>query len=197
MKAKGKRKKPTARRRAPARVAGHRSAVTSYIALGSNLADPVAQIRVALDSLAKLPRTRLVRHSSFYRNPPAGGLDQPEFVNAVAEIETRIEPRELLSRLLGIERDSGRVRSFPNAPRTLDLDIVLYGDRRIAEPGLTVPHPRMLERGFVLIPLAEIAPAVRVPGGGYVADLAHGVDASGMIRMEGTAGPSGAGDPSQ
>jgi 2-amino-4-hydroxy-6-hydroxymethyldihydropteridine diphosphokinase len=161
------------------------SRVTAYIALGSNLADPVAQIRRALGALAALPDTRLVRHSSLYRNPPAGGLAQPDFVNAVAEIETRIGPGELLRRLLDIERAQGRVRDYPNAPRTLDLDIVLYGTGRVAEPGLTVPHPRMLERSFVMIPLAEIAPAAMVPGGGSVADLARNMDASGMIRLSG------------
>lgn len=93
------------------------------MALGSNLGNPVNQIRSALRALAALPETRLVRHSSFYRNPPEGGLDQPEYVNAVAEIETRAGPRELLDRLLGIERAHGRARDFPNAPRTLDLDM--------------------------------------------------------------------------
>jgi 2-amino-4-hydroxy-6-hydroxymethyldihydropteridine diphosphokinase len=169
-------------------VTSHESRVIAYIALGSNLADPVEQIRLALRALGALPGTRLVRHSSFYRNPPEGGLAQPDFVNAVAEIETRIAPRELLARLLDIERVHGRVRDFPNAPRTLDLDIVLYGDRRISEAGLTVPHPRMLERSFVMVPLAEIAAAAVIPGGGRVADLARSLDASGMIRIEGTAG---------
>lgn len=165
----------------------HESRATAFIALGSNLADPAAQIRSALRALAALPGTRLVRHSSFYRNPPAGGLDQPDFVNAVAEIDTTIGPRELLRLLLDIERAHGRVRDFPNAPRTLDLDIVLYGSERVTEPGLTVPHPRMLERGFVMVPLAEIAPAAVVPGAGSAAELARNVDASGMIRIEGTA----------
>lgn len=173
-------------RRGSKPVAGRRSPVTAFIALGSNLADPAAQIRLALRALSALPDTRLVRHSSFFRNPPAGGLAQPEFVNAVAEIETRIEPRDLLDRLLDIERAHGRVREFPNAPRTLDLDLVLYGAERVVEPGLTVPHPRMLERSFVMVPLAEIAPAAVVPGSGRVADLARDVDASGMIRIEGT-----------
>jgi 2-amino-4-hydroxy-6-hydroxymethyldihydropteridine diphosphokinase len=189
MKAKAeKRKAGGSGRKAPLASPGERPPVTAYIALGSNLGEPVGQIRRALRALADLPRTRLVRHSSFYRNPPAGGLDQPEFVNAVAEIETRIEPRDLLDRLLDIERTQGRVRDFPSAPRTLDLDILLYGGRRIAEPGLTVPHPRMLERAFVMIPLAEIAPAARVPGSGRVADLARHANASGMLRMKRTAG---------
>lgn len=156
---------------------------TAYIALGSNLADPVAQLRSALRALAALPGTRLVRESSFYRNPPEGGLDQPEFVNAVAEIETGLAPRALLERLLGIERAHGRARDYPNAPRTLDLDIALYGDRQVDEPGLTIPHPRMLGRAFVLAPLAEIAPLADVPGRGRVIDLLRRVDVSGMVKL--------------
>ena len=151
--------------------------------LGGNIGDPPAQIRSAFRALADLPGTRLVRRSSFYRNPPEGGPDQPAFVNAVASIETRLGPRELLDRLLEIERAHGRVRDFPNAPRTLDLDIVLYGNRVIEEPGLTIPHPRMQERVFVLVPLAEIAPDIEVPGRGRVADLLRNVDASGMIKL--------------
>jgi len=157
--------------------------VTAFIALGGNIGDPPAQIRSALRALAALPGTRLVRRSSLYRNPPVGRLDQPEFVNAVAKIETRIGPRDLLDRLLEIERVHGRVRDSPNAPRTLDLDVLLYGDRVVHEPGLAIPHPRMLERAFVLVPLAEIAPETVVPGRGRVADLVRKVDASGMIKL--------------
>jgi 2-amino-4-hydroxy-6-hydroxymethyldihydropteridine diphosphokinase len=130
-----------------------------------------------------MPTTRLVRRSSLYRNPPAGYLDQPEFVNAVARIETRLAPRDLLEQLLAIERAHGRVRDFPNAPRTLDLDILLYGERTVREPGLTIPHPRMLERAFVLVPLAEIAPDAVIPGGGRIADLAAKLDASGLVKL--------------
>jgi 2-amino-4-hydroxy-6-hydroxymethyldihydropteridine diphosphokinase len=162
------------------------SAVTAFVALGSNLVDPPAQVRRALATLATLPETRFVRRSSFYRNPPAGYLDQPEFVNAVASIETRLTPRDLLEQLLVIERAHGRVRDFPNAPRTLDLDILLYGERTVREPGLTIPHPRMLERAFVLVPLAEIAPDAVVPGGGRIADLAAKLDASGLVKLPDT-----------
>jgi 2-amino-4-hydroxy-6-hydroxymethyldihydropteridine diphosphokinase len=164
-------------------VTSHKSRVTAFIALGSNLGNPAGQIRSALHSLGKLPDTRLVRESSFYRNPPEGGLDQPAFVNAVVEIETRFAPRALLDRLLEIERAHGRVRDYPNAPRTLDLDIVLYGNSEIQEPGLTVPHPRMTERAFVLTPLAEIAPDAVVPGKGRVADLAAKLDSSGLVKL--------------
>ena len=164
-------------------VTRHSSLVTAFVALGSNLGDPATQIRSALRELAALPGTRLVRQSSFYRNPPEGGLDQPEFVNAVAQIETRAGPRELLDRLLEIERAHGRARDYPNAPRTLDLDVVLYGDRVVREPGLTIPHPRMLDRAFVLVPLAEIAPDTAVPGHGRVADLAAKLDATGLVKL--------------
>ena len=171
------------RRKGSTPVTGHRSLVTAFIALGSNLGDPAGQIRSALRALDKLPDTRLVRQSAFYRNPPEGGLAQPEFVNAVARIETRIGPRALLDRLIEIECDHGRVRDYPNAPRTLDLDIVLYGDSMVQEPGLTIPHPRMLERVFVLAPLAEIAPDAVVPGTGRIADLAAKLDSSGLVKL--------------
>lgn len=154
-----------------------------FIGLGANIGDPLAQIRRALSILAAMPRTRLLRQSSLYRNPPVGYLDQPEFVNAVAEIETRLTPRDLLDRLLALERAHGRVRDYPNAPRTLDLDILLYGEREMHEPGLTIPHPRMLERAFVLVPLAEIAPDAIVPGSGRIADLVRSVDPSGLVKL--------------
>ena len=170
-------------RRQKGRSASRNPRVTAFIALGSNLDDPPAQIHSALRALAALPKSRLVRASSFYRNPPEGGLDQPDFVNAVAEIETGLGSGELLSRLLGIERDHGRERGAPNAPRTLDLDIALYGDRVVNEPELVIPHPRMAGRAFVLVPLAEIAPHAVVPGQGDVAGLLRKVDATGMIRI--------------
>lgn len=167
----------------PAPVTGHRSLVTAFVGLGSNLDDPPAQIRRALRALAHLPETRLVRRSSLYRNPPSGYPDQPDFVNAVAEIETRLAARELLERLLAVERVHGRVRGVLNGPRTLDLDLLLYGGRTLREPGLTVPHPRMLDRAFVLVPLEEVAPDAVVPGAGPVAELVRNVDASGMIKL--------------
>jgi len=174
-------RKPKARWLSP--VTRHLSLVTAFIALGSNLGDPKKQLRSALSALAGIPQTRLVRVSSFYRNPPEGGLDQPAFVNAVAEIETGASPRELLDRLLEIERAHGRERDYPNAPRTLDLDIALYGDRVVHDPGLTIPHPRMVRRAFVMVPLAEIAPDTMVPGQGRVADVARRLDAAGMEKL--------------
>ena len=167
----------------PAPVTGHRSRVIAFVALGSNLDDPPAHIRRALGALADLPTTRLVRRSSLSRNPPAGYRDQPDFVNAVAQIETQLQPRELLDQLLAIEQVHGRVRQASNGPRTLDLDILLYGGQTVQEPGLTIPHPRMLERAFVLVPLAEIAPDAVLPAGGRIADLVRNVDASGMIKL--------------
>ncbi len=161
----------------------HPSPITAFVALGSNLDDPQAQIRRALRELAALPRTRLVRESSLYRNPAEGGGDQPDFVNAVAMLETHLAPRELLGELLATERAHGRTRDFPNAPRTLDLDIALYGERVVREPGLVIPHPRILGRAFVLLPLAEIAPEAVVPGAGRAADLARKVDATGMVML--------------
>ena len=130
----------------------------AYVALGSNLQDPAAQVRAGFAALAALPATRLTAQSALYRSAPVGYAGQPDFINAVAAIETLLAPRALLDALLAIERSRGRVREFPNAPRTLDLDVLLYGDLLLNEHGLTIPHPRMHERAFVLAPLAEIAP---------------------------------------
>ena len=138
----------------------------AFIGLGANLGDPEAQVRRAFAALTELPGTRLLAASSLYRSAPVGYTVQPDFVNAVAQIETRLGAEALLRELLATEARFGRVRQFPNAPRTLDLDLLLYGDRVIAEPGLVVPHPRMHERAFVLAPLAEIAPDTVIPGKG-------------------------------
>ncbi|MDD5328564.1 MAG: 2-amino-4-hydroxy-6-hydroxymethyldihydropteridine diphosphokinase [Sulfuricella sp.] len=142
----------------------------AFIGLGSNLADPDAQIHKAFAELGKLPRTRLLAQSSLYRSAPVGYADQPDFINAVAEIETGLEPHQLLEVLLDMEHRHGRVREFRNAPRILDLDILLYNDLACHEHGLTLPHPRMHERAFVLQPLHEIAPQCVIGGHGPVAD---------------------------
>ena len=157
--------------------------VTAFIGLGANLGEPETQVRTAIAALGKLPKTRLVRASSLYRSAPVGYRDQPEFVNAVAEIETELGPDALLKDLLAIEARFGRTRSFPNAPRTLDLDLLLYGDRIIAQPGLVVPHPRMDERAFVLAPLAEIAPDTIVPGKGTAAALLSACKPQDMAKL--------------
>jgi 2-amino-4-hydroxy-6-hydroxymethyldihydropteridine diphosphokinase len=146
-------------------------AVKAFIGLGANIGDPAKQIRGALDALGEIPGTRVTHASSLWRSAPVGYATQPDFVNAVAEIETVQSPRPLLGELLAIERRYGRERSFANAPRTLDLDLLLYGASTIAEAGLVVPHPRMHERAFVLAPLLEIAPALEIPGKGSAADL--------------------------
>ena len=141
------------------------------VALGSNIEDPEAQVARAFDELAALPQTRLIARSKLHRTAPVGYADQPDFVNACALVETALEPRALLDQLLAVEKRHGRVRDIPNGPRTLDLDIVVYGDRVIDEPGLKVPHPRAHERAFVLVPLLEAWPDAVIPGRGRVADL--------------------------
>ena len=158
--------------------------VTAYIGLGSNLNDPASQIETALSEIDQVPQTHVTRASSFYRSAPVGYRDQPDFVNAVAEVNTELAPRALLDRLLDIERAHGRVRTFPNAPRPLDLDVLLYGDRVIDEPGLSVPHSRLHERAFVVVPLAEIAPEALIPGRGRARDLLGGVDAASVQRQD-------------
>jgi 2-amino-4-hydroxy-6-hydroxymethyldihydropteridine diphosphokinase len=162
------------------------NSVAAYIGVGANIGSPEEQVRNALDELANLPATRLERVSSLYRTAPVGFVDQPDFVNAVAKVETALDARELLDALLGIERRHGRVREFPNGPRTLDLDVLLYGDMELNEPGLIVPHPRMHERAFVMVPLAEIAPELLVPGRGSVRDLVQKVDTNAVRKLEAT-----------
>jgi 2-amino-4-hydroxy-6-hydroxymethyldihydropteridine diphosphokinase len=142
------------------------------VALGSNLDGPEAQVRRGFDDLAALPGTQVLATSSLHRTAPVGYADQPDFVNACALLETSLAPRSLLDALLAVERAHGRVRDIPNGPRTLDLDIVLYGDRVIREPGLEVPHPRAHERAFVLRPLLEVWPDAVIPGKGAAATLA-------------------------
>ena len=136
--------------------------VRAAIALGSNLEDPEAQVRRGFDDIAALPKTKLLARSSLYRTAPVGYANQPDFINACALVETDLAPRQLLEALLAIERRHGRVREIPNGPRTLDLDIIVYGDQRIDEPGLTVPHPRAHEREFVMKPLREVWPEALV-----------------------------------
>jgi 2-amino-4-hydroxy-6-hydroxymethyldihydropteridine diphosphokinase len=143
----------------------------AYIALGSNLDDPAARIRAAIAALGDLPHTALLRASSLYRSPPFGYASQPDFINAVAAVSTTLTAPDLLDELLQLEARGGRVRTFANAPRTLDLDLLLYGQEQIERPGLTVPHPRLAQRAFVLVPLAEIAPDSHIPGQGDISRL--------------------------
>jgi 2-amino-4-hydroxy-6-hydroxymethyldihydropteridine diphosphokinase len=145
--------------------------VTAYVGLGSNLEHPREQVLAALEELERLPRTHLVSRSRLYRSAPLGHEAQPDFVNAVARLDTALEPPRLLAELQTIEKRHGRERPFANAPRTLDLDLLLYGENIINSASLTVPHPRMHQRAFVLRPLVEISPAASVPGRGTAAQL--------------------------
>ena len=133
----------------------------AYVGIGSNLADPRAQVLDAFAELDRLPHTRVVKKSSLYRTAALGHAAQPDFVNAVAQLETGLPAERLLAELQDIETRHGRTRSFPNAPRTLDLDLLLYGDVALSLPALTIPHPRMHERAFVLKPLLEISPGLQ------------------------------------
>ncbi len=137
---------------------------TAFVGLGSNLDDPQGQVLRALQSLDGLPQTKLLARSSLYRSAPVGYLEQPDFINAVAKLETALSPRALLDALLGLERERGRTRAFRNAPRTLDLDMLLYDGLQFHEHSLTIPHPQMHLRAFVLRPLLEIAPDCLIPG---------------------------------
>jgi 2-amino-4-hydroxy-6-hydroxymethyldihydropteridine diphosphokinase len=156
----------------------------AFVGLGSNLDQPKRQIERGLAGLDALPHTRVVHRSRRYRTEPVGYADQPDFINAVAEIETALEPQALLRELLGLEQAHRRVRGPRNGPRTLDLDLLLYEDRELNEPGLVVPHPRMHERAFVLVPLHEIAPRTDVPGRGPVSSLLQRVDTRGVSPCE-------------
>ncbi|HKE48979.1 MAG TPA: 2-amino-4-hydroxy-6-hydroxymethyldihydropteridine diphosphokinase [Rhodanobacteraceae bacterium] len=157
----------------------------AHIGLGSNLDDPERQVRRAIDALATLPASRLLRASRLYRTAPWGRADQPAFVNAAAKIATRLSPRELLAALLAIERAHGRHRDGTRwGPRVLDLDILLFGTERIDEPGLAIPHPHLVERAFVLLPLADLDADLDVPGQGRVRDLLARADTQGCVPLD-------------
>lgn len=142
----------------------------AFIGLGSNQAQPQQQLQQALQQIDQLPHTRLLARSSLYASAPVGYLDQPDFVNAVAKIETDLTPYDLLRALLAIEQQHGRERTFRNAPRTLDLDVLLYDQVQHHEPHLTLPHPQMHLRAFVLQPLLEIEPDCQIPAVGLARD---------------------------
>lgn len=152
-----------------------------YLVLGSNLEQPLQQVNSALAALGQVPQTRLTRQSSFYRSRPLGPQDQPDYLNAVAELETGLSAEQLLDHTQAIERLHGRVRKAHRwGPRTLDLDILLFGDRVIQTPRLTVPHYDMKNREFMLYPLAEIAPDLRFPDGESLAQRLAAVDSNGL-----------------
>lgn len=158
--------------------------IRAYIGLGSNLAEPEHQLRSAVEALARLPHTRLLTVSPFYLTPPMGPPGQPDYVNAAAALETTLPPLELLDALLAIEAAQGRTRDGVRwGPRTLDLDLLLYGDEVICHPRLTVPHPGLAERAFVLLPLADIAPGLILPDGRAVAVLARECERQGIRRL--------------
>lgn len=148
--------------------------VRAYVGLGGNVGGAEETLCAAIRAFDALPSTRLVRASRLYRTPAWGRVEQPDFVNAVAAVDTTLAPRALLEALLGIERAHGRERNADAerwGPRTLDLDLLLYGDEEVDEPGLHVPHPHLHERAFVLVPLCEIAPEVVIPGHGTASDV--------------------------
>ena len=151
---------------------------TAWIGLGSNLGDREAYLHRALDALGADSAVEVTAVSTFAETEPVGFLDQPRFLNAAVRVETDLTPRQLLERLLAIERELGRTRKGPRfGPRTIDLDLLLFGDEVMDEPGLRIPHPRLHERRFVLEPLAELDPALVVPGRGPVQSLLAGLEA--------------------
>lgn len=160
------------------------SVATAYIGLGANLAEPSAHIHAAIESLAQLPQTRLLVCSSLYRSAPIGLTEQPDFVNAVCALETSLPPPVLLRSLLEIEHEQGRVREVRGGPRTIDLDLLLYDTQQTRTEELTLPHPRMHERVFVLLPLCEIAPTLDIPSRGPVAALLAACTGQRVERLE-------------
>ena len=160
---------------------------TAYIGLGGNLQDPKGHLDQGFEDLAALPHSRLTGRSRLYRSAPMGYLDQPDFVNAVARISTELSPEALLDALLAIEVRHGRRREFPNAPRTLDLDVLLYDALQLTTPRLTLPHPRMGSRAFVLRPLQELAPDLEIPGQGTLSALLAQCAHQQVTPLEGTA----------
>lgn len=157
----------------------------AFIALGSNLNNPKAQVMSAQRALDTIAGTRVLAHSRLVRSPAMGPAGQPEFVNGVSMVETSLDARDLLEALFAVERAHGRDRSGDRwGPRTLDLDLLLYGNNRIDEPGLAVPHPGLTQRSFVLYPLAELDPDIDIPGAGNIRDLLAHVPADDLTVIE-------------
>jgi 2-amino-4-hydroxy-6-hydroxymethyldihydropteridine diphosphokinase len=160
----------------------------AFVALGSNLVNPISQVKSAFLALEKLPNTLVLKKSSLYQTAPIGyeakQLSQiPDFINAVVELETDLKPLELLDAILEIENQAGRERPFPNAPRVLDCDLLLYENVSMNTEKLNLPHPRMHERGFVLLPLFEIAPQLSLPNHGKIATLIHEQKFTGITKL--------------
>lgn len=155
-----------------------------YLGLGSNLADPLGQLRTAIEALQAIPQTTVAAVSPFYASDPLGPPDQPRYVNAVAALDTELAPLALLDALQRIELEQGRVRKDERwGPRTLDLDILLFGERQLDEPRLTVPHYHMHARAFVLYPLADLAPQLRLPDGRSLSELLADCPFAGLERL--------------
>ncbi len=161
---------------------GRRRRRCAWIGLGANLGDAAATLSAAFAALSVLPRTRVAARSSIYRSAPVDAAG-PDYLNAVAQIDTGLTAIELLAHLQAIEHEHGRERPYRNAPRTLDLDLLLYGDEIIATPELTVPHPRLHQRAFVLVPLAELAPAIEIPGRGPIGQWLASVADQAIDRL--------------
>lgn len=156
----------------------------AFVGLGSNLSEPLSQVAHAIAALDGVPLTRVVKCSSMYRSAPVGYLDQPDFINAVVQVETGLTPRGLLEALLALELECGRTREFLNAPRTLDLDVLMYDDIIHHEHGLTIPHPQMHLRAFVLQPLLEVAPDCVIPGVGRADEASRRCAGQSLERLD-------------
>ena len=155
-----------------------------YIGLGSNQGSPVDHVRRALVELDHIPVSRLIRHSSLYQSRPHGPQGQPDFINAVAAVETELEPEGLLGNLQGIEALHGRQRSGQRwGPRTLDLDVLLFGDLELKVAGLTIPHPGIIDRNFVLLPLLELDRDIVIPGNGAAREVLARLEPGGLVRL--------------
>lgn len=159
------------------------SKITAYIGLGSNLEDPIQQVRTALEELDSIEFTRLIKHSSIYRSDPVGPPGQPDYINAVAELQTELEPIPLLRALQAIEQAHRRVRLERWGPRTLDLDLLVYADQQVNDPDLIVPHIMIAERSFVLYPLSEIAPDLHIPGLASMSELLEQSSEKGLTKL--------------
>lgn len=159
--------------------------VMAYVGLGANLDDPVQQVRRACDELSSIPSTRVLARSPLYKSAPLGPQDQPDYINAVAALQTTLDPLALLAVLRDIEVRHGRRRDGTRwGPRPLDLDILLYGETVQATPELTLPHPSLHERGFVLYPLFDVAPELEIPGRGSVRELRRLVSGAAPVRLD-------------
>jgi 2-amino-4-hydroxy-6-hydroxymethyldihydropteridine diphosphokinase len=157
--------------------------IEALVAIGANLGEPAKTVSNAIQALAEIPATSLAKVSSLYRTAPVGLKNQPDFINAVALLHTTLDPRQLLEELFLIEGRFGRLRSVSNAPRTLDLDLLLHGDGIMTTAELTLPHPRMHQRAFVLVPLLEVVVDCQIPGHGLASALLQGCSEQRVARI--------------